>query len=116
VPVVEEQAAPQVALVLGHDPRLGADTRGDDPLQDRRLAREYPRRVGLEQGKQVRIEGEGDLGDLGEPASVLALGERPERRDVGEHRHRLVERADEVLALGQVHRRLTADRRVYLRE
>ena len=46
------------------------------------------------------------------PERIVAFGKGRERRDVGEHGHRLVERADEVLSLGQVHGRLAPDRRV----
>ena len=56
------------------------------------------------------------LGDLTETGPVLPGRQRRERRDVGEHRDRLVERADEVLPLRKVHRGLAADRGVDLRE
>ena len=56
------------------------------------------------------------LGDLAEPAAVLAVGQRAQHDRVHEHAARLVERAHEVLALGQVHPGLAADRAVDHRE
>ena len=58
------------------------------------------------------VEHQRVLRDLAEPAVVVALGDRRERVGVGDDADRLVERADEVLALGQVDRGLAADRGV----
>ena len=51
---------------------------------------------------------------LGEALPPLALGQRLEQRRVDHRARRPVERADEVLALGQVDAGLAADRRVDL--
>ena len=56
------------------------------------------------------------LRHLAEPAAVLPLGQRGEHVGVAQHRGGLPERADEVLALGQVDPGLAADRGVDLAE
>ena len=58
--------------------------------------------VAFEAREQGGVGGEGDLHDLGEPAEPLARGERVQVSQVGHHRARLVERADEVLAGGMI--------------
>ena len=70
--------------------------------------------VALEQLEQPLVAERGHLDRLAEGGPPLALGERPQHRDVDDHGHRLVERADQVLALGQVDAGLAADRRVDL--
>ena len=52
------------------------------------------------------------LDDLGEAAGQLARRQRGQRVGVHHHQLRLPDRADVVLALGQVHAGLAADRRV----
>ena len=56
------------------------------------------------------------LGHLAEPAAELRVGKRREQRGVGHDADRLVEGTDEVLALGEVHCGLAADRGVDLGE
>ena len=70
--------------------------------------------VGLERREQRLVAQRGHLHDLAQRGPQLALGERPEDGDVQHDRRRVVERADQVLALGQVHAGLAADRRVHL--
>ena len=70
--------------------------------------------VALEQGEQALVAEGRHLDGLAEGRPALALGQRPQQRDVDDDRGRLVERADEVLALGQVDAGLAADRRVDL--
>ena len=56
------------------------------------------------------------LDHFGESRAQLALGQRIERRDVGDHRARLVKGAEHVLALDMVDGGLAADRGVHLRK
>ncbi len=96
---------------------LIADAGGDELGEHVGVARDH--RVGVGRARSRRRARPGHervLRDLAEPGAVLARWKRREGRHVGEHRDRLVERADEVLALGEVHRGLAADRGVDLRE
>ena len=49
------------------------------------------------------------LGDLGQPGPELGRGQSCQSADVGQHRTGLLERADEILALGQIDAGLAAD-------
>ena len=74
------------------------------------------RALGLQRREQPLVAQGGHLHGLGEGGAALPLVERREDGDVDDDRGRLVERADEVLALGQVDAGLAADRRVELRD
>ena len=95
VAVVEDHAAPALALVLGHDRRLDADAARHLLLDGL---------VGL-----GGLAQEGVLGDLAAAAGPLARREGREGLGVAQHGVGLPERADEVLALGQVDPGLAAD-------
>ena len=84
-------------------------------LEDRLVAAGDRRPVGLEQLEQPLVAEGGHLDRLARarPARWRS-GSVSQRRDVDDDRGRLVERADEVLALGQVDAGLAADRRVDL--
>jgi hypothetical protein len=69
---------------------------------------------GLEQFEESFVAERRHLDRLAERGPHLALGERPQHLDVDDDRGGLVERPDEVLALGQVDPCLAADRRVDL--
>ena len=56
------------------------------------------------------------LDALGQTAAQLAQRQAAQHQRVGDHRHRLVEGADQVLPLRHVHADLAADRRVDHRE
>jgi len=81
---------------------------------------DFQRRQGaqvlFEPGKKHRVANQADLDDLGESGRELAVGKRIERVGVDNHRARLMERADHVLAERVVHAGLAADRGVHLGE
>src|SRR5512134_292289 len=80
------------------------------------LAAGEPAHVGLKPFKERGVADQPVLNDLREPRSQFARGERPERVGIGNHRERLVERSDHVLAERVVDRRLAPDRGINLRE
>ncbi len=101
---VEHRAQPRVVLVGGDDvelrPRAVEDERGDRRGVDR-----------VERPDPVPERAAGDqrrLHDLGEAGRQLGGGKRGERGGVGQHGGGLVEGADVVLGLGQVHAGLAA--------
>ncbi len=56
------------------------------------------------------------LDHLGYPGRELARRQRRKRIEVRHHQLRLMKRADEVFALGQIHARLAADRAIHHRQ
>ncbi len=62
---------------------------------------------------QQRVGDEAVLGHFGQTGGELGRRQGGQRAHVGQHRPRLLERADEVLALGHVHARLAADAGVH---
>ena len=103
--------------VGGDDVRLDRGAGGDELGEHVGIARDDRRRVRVDERGDARTIGhERVLGHLAEPGAVLARRQRRQRGDVGEDAERLVERADQVLALGQVDRGLAADGGVDLRE
>ena len=74
--------------------------------------REQRRRIGVEPVQERRIDDRAVLDHLREAGAQFARRQRAQRRRIGEHRARRMERADQVLALRQVHRGLAADRRI----
>ena len=69
-------------------------------------------RVVLDQVQDDRIGHEAGFDDLGQPGNVVGPGHGLQRGQVGQHPGRGPERPDQVLALGDVDRRLASDRRV----
>ena len=82
----------------------------------RGIEREQRIGVRFQPREQLRVADERVLDHLGEARAQFARRQRPERRGVRDHRLRLVEGTDEVLAARMVHAGLAADRRVDLRE
>jgi hypothetical protein len=82
----------------------------------RRVAPDERGQMGLDPVQEIRIRDRPVLDDLGQTGRDLALRQRPQRIQVGNHAQRLVEGADHVLAERMVDRRLAADRRVHLRQ
>ena len=82
----------------------------------RGAAREHVRPVGLQPGEEGGVAEQPVFGDLGVAGAEVALGQRVEQRGVGDDQHRLVEGADQVLAVRRVDAGLAADRRVDLRQ
>ena len=118
VPVVEERAAAVFVRVGGDDGGLDLTAAADDLAVKRgreRVRKEFVR-VFFEQLEEFRVAEDGGLDRFGEAVAEFLFGQRREGVWVDEHPAGLVERADEVLALGEVHRRLAADARVDGRE
>ena len=108
---------PGFALVVGDDARLqlAAAPHGVDQSARGRAPAVFST-FASSQSDERRIEREAVLDHLGEAGAQLAVGQRVEGGDVRDHRPRLVERADHVLAARVVDRGLAADRGVDLRE
>src|SRR3972149_6109348 len=75
-----------------------------------------PLRVLLEEAEEAGVADDAVLYDLGQPCLYLPLFEGLQYVRVYEDRHRLVEGADEVLALGGVYRGLSGPGTVHLGE
>ena len=112
---IEQRALAGLTLVASHDGSLHAAARRDRVLA-RRPAREHFRPVGLEPGEESLVSEQAIFGDLGITGAELARGERVEQRGVGDHQDRLVEGADEILAMARVDGGLAADRGIDLRQ
>ncbi len=118
--VAEVERGPQARALL----RIGRDhvclhrcTRSHQLGEHIEIAGHHRGRVPVDDLGDPRPAGhERVLGDLAQTGAVLARRQRRQRGDVGEHTDRLVERADQVLALGQVDRGLAADGGVDLGE
>ncbi len=121
VPEIERDPA-SVALLpfVGGDdddlrPRRPLDHLRDGARFERGLVAARDRlAVGLEEREQPLVAEGRHLHRLAERRPPLPLGQRPEEGDVDDDRRRLMEGADEVLALRQVDPCLAADRRVDL--
>ena len=135
VPKVDEVAQASLLLVDRDDVGLDADAPADHIEQERlrrrargervpeagrsraRLVAEHGRadRLGLalELVKVVGIPNRRRLHHLGHAVAELALRQSEEPCGVHKHKLRLVERANEVLAVGMVDRRFAADGRVH---
>ena len=110
---IEQHAFAGLALVAPHDSRLGATTDRDSVLA-RRAAGEQVAPVGLQPGEEGGVVDQAVLGDFRIAGAKLARRERVEQRRVGHHQHRLVKRADQILAVRRVDPGLAADRGVDL--
>ena len=113
---IERGAHAGLALVRRHDLGLVAARTLDGLGQRIRVAFQQPVQVLFEPDKKRRVADEAVLDDLGQPGREFTVGKRVERVGVDNHRARLVERADHVLAECMVHAGLAADRGVHLRQ
>ena len=113
---IEQGAASGLALVRRHDIGLRLATHGDGMGERVILARQHPRAVLLQPAEEVRPVYQAVFHDLRVAGPEFAVGQGGERGRVGEHETRLVEGADEVLALRRVDRRLASDGAVHLRK
>lgn len=108
-----EQGTPSgLALILFNDPGLERDSIGDRLGQSRAVERRFP---GLRQPfEHVGISDQGGLEDFGVTRAYFPVGQALEKKRIGDHQARLVEGADEILAVPRVDPRLAAHRTVYL--
>ena len=116
VPEVEDAAQPALALVLGDHVGLDAARLDDGRHQHGRLPRQHGLRLARQQVEEVAAGDHPVLHDLVQSRAKLAPRQGGQRQRVGHHEHRLVERADQVLAERMVDADLAADRAVYLRQ
>src|SRR6185312_7043257 len=111
MPKIEQSAgAALLALVGRHDQGLGADAGLDRMTALVAGAGKHLGPILLEPGEERRIADEAVFRHLGVARAELALAQGRERADVGEHQARLVEGADQILALPRVDAGLAADR------
>ena len=105
---VQQPPRPGVPLVGGHQRRLDCQAPGDDgrPV----------RRVGFKRVQQPGVLNKPVFDDLRHAAPQLTPGQRSQTVRIGDHQPGLIERAQQVLALRQIHRRFTAHGTVHLRE
>ena len=82
----------------------------------RRAAGENIFPVGLEPGEEIDVAEQSVFGDLGIAGAELALRQRVEQRGIGEHQDRLMEGADQILAVLRIDAGLAADRGIDLRQ
>jgi hypothetical protein len=112
---IEQRPVPVLALVAHHHGGLGPAA-----LRHRVVALgaagENPAPVPLAPAEERLVVDEPVFRDLGIAGAHLAERQGVEERRVGEHQARLMEGADEVLAVGGVDARLAADRRIDLGE
>ncbi len=72
--------------------------------------------IGFEPGKEAGVTEQSVFGDLGIAGAELARRQCIERRSIGEHQDRLMEGADQILAMRRIDRSLAADRGLDLRQ
>ncbi len=72
--------------------------------------------VGFEPGEEGLIAEHAIFGDFGVAGAELARRQRVQHRRIGDHQHRLMKRAEQVLALRRVDAGLAADRGIHLRQ
>ena len=78
---------------------LPGDAGGDDVRQSVGLVRRHRPRIPLKPAEEGRIAEQAVLGGLHIAGAELALRQRRQQADVGQHQARLMEGADQVLAL-----------------
>jgi hypothetical protein len=113
---VQEHAIAGLGLVPLDDARLGGDRDFDGFGKRCRIIAEKALPILLQPAEEAGVAQQAVLRHLGIARTHLANGKRGERLRVGEHKARLMERADQVFALGRVDAGLAADAAVDLRE
>ena len=113
---IEQRPLVGLALVAADDRSLDLARAADDVGERGGIALEQALQVRLEPGKKRRIADQSVLDHLGEPRAQLARRQAAERTRCRDYQHRLVKRADQVLAAGVIDAGLATDCRVHLRE
>src|SRR5215469_18482106 len=114
---IEQSArAARLPLVRLDDLCLGAGARLDGMTPLAALAREHIRPILLEPGKERCVAEKPVLHHFCIAGAELARAQGREHRNVGDDQARLIEGADQILALSRVDARLAANRRVDLGE
>jgi len=113
---VERLAAAVLALVGAHHLRLDLDAARHRLERRRGLGVEQRGELGFDPREVGGVGEHAVLDRLHQSGATLREGQRRDGLDIGQHRRRRVERADEVLSRRGVHARLSADRGVDHRE
>ena len=112
---IEQCAFAGLALVARHDRGLGPAGRRDGVLA-RGAAGKDIGLIGFQPREESFVAEHAVFGDLGIAGAKLARRQRVEHRGIGHHQHRLVKRAEQVLAVRRIDSSLAADRRIDLRQ
>ena len=110
---IEQRALAVLALVAGDDRGLGA-AGGRNRVLARRAAGEDVGVIGFEPGEKGFVAEHAIFCDFGVAGAELARRQGVEHRRIGDHKHRLMERAEQVLSLWRVDAGLAADRGIDL--
>ena len=114
---IEQRPLAGLALVARHDRGLGAAAHGDGVLaRGTRACAKDVAPVRLQPGEEGGVAEQAVFGDLGVAGAEFARRQSVEHGGVGEHQDRLMERADQILAVGGIDRGLAADRGIDLRQ
>ncbi len=111
---VQERAVAGLGLVARDDLGLASDAGGHERGLCRRIVREHRAPTLLEPGEEACVAEQAVLGGFHVACTKLARGQGGEQAGVGQHQARLVEGADQILALRCVDAGLASDRGVHL--
>ena len=112
---IEQGALAGFALVARHRNGLGTAARRDRMLA-RRPAREQVAPIGVEPGEECGVVDQAIFDDFGVASAEVARRQRVEQSGIGDHQDRLVESADEILAVDRIDAGLAAHRGIHLGE
>jgi hypothetical protein len=112
---IEQRPLAVLALVTRDDGSLHPATHRDGVLA-RGAACEQLAPVRLQPGEEAGIAEQAVFDDFGIAGAELPLGQRVEQRGICQHQHRLMKRADEILAVRGIDCGFAADGRVDLRK
>src|SRR5574340_1149945 len=113
---IQQRALALFAFVFGDDGRLDFAGARDGVQAGVGIQVEQRLDVRLQPHEEILVADERGLDDFREPGAEFARRQGLEGVDVGDHRERLVKRADHVLAVTVVDAGLAADGGVHLRE
>ena len=111
---IEQCAHAGFGLVLGHDRSLGFAGAADGMNARLPVPAHDKLGAGFQPAEERCIAQQAVFRDFGITCSQFAPRQRVEQADVGDHRHRLMEGADQVLAMDGIDAGLAADGRVDL--
>ncbi len=112
---VQKRALTLLGLVAADDGGLHRHRMGHRVLPCRRIGSQ-PRRIRFEPGEEIRVPQQPVFRHLAIAGQKIARLQAVQQRDIGQDQRRLVEGADQVLAMGGVDTGLAADTAVDLRQ
>src|SRR5271169_1304822 len=112
---IEQRTLSLLGLVGCDDAGFGRTT-GCNGLGAGRAAREHFAPTSFEKFEEIAVADEAILDDFRVPGAKLAPAQGIEAARICENEHRLVERADEILAVRRIDPRLSADAGIDLRQ